>query len=215
MASDIGEIITKFWEKYDMPGWALPDCVADHDVSIRFPNLGGYDSYPVIWMLLEMLDGQGGNFLEIGALEGTLTTILAEWARKQDKSVIVIDPYDGNQQGTEEKFKAFKRRMRKYLDVVHLYRVSSLSDEGKRFIAMSDPVFAWVDGLHTYEAVKSDIETVKACNQNDPCIIGVHDIRGQYRFCDDMMRALQEASDSVWHVSAGPDNCPFGFLWRD
>lgn len=216
MRGSIGEAVKAFYEKYNDPDryFQNPPIIDGYGASERFPyGTQGWDSYCTIDMLFPALDAIEGSIVEIGAHEGTLTTILANWAQQVDKKVYVCDPYNGEQQGTEEAFKTFRSRMRKFKDTVYLCRAKSQSKAGKIFIESSDPCFVWVDGLHQYAPVKEDIQTSKAAFKHEG-IIGVHDIRGIPE-APQMFRACQEEQDDQWTFYPGPDTAVFGFMVRE
>ena len=100
-----------------------------------------------------------GDILEIGAHIGRSTVILAALAKKYNRKVIVIDPWDGRQEGNESVYQTFKQNTKEFEDIIEINRLDSMSDEAKTIIKENKFAFCWIDGLHTVEACKSDIDS--------------------------------------------------------
>lgn len=101
-----------------------------------------------------------GDLIEIGCLNGSTTVVLAEIAKLYNRRVIAVDPWDiGIQQcetGTYEQFAYTIRDSAKMIDVI---KASSLEPSAIEQIKNRELCFAYVDGLHTYDACLSDIRT--------------------------------------------------------
>ena len=127
----------------------------------------------------------GGDLLEIGAYKGQTTVVLARLAQAWDRRVLVVDPWKpGAQNCRGHEYAEFLKRTERFgnIDVV---RLDSRSEEAKRRIGERKLCFALVDGLHRYEAAKSDIE---ACSH--AFLIAVDDTN----WSDGVQRAYEEAS---------------------
>lgn len=103
-----------------------------------------------------------GDLLEIGAYEGQTTVILAQIAEDCGRRVLVVDPWKpGTQNCKGHEYDEFLKRTEPF-DNVDAMRLDSRSEEARKCIGKRKLCFALVDGLHTYEAARSDI---KACSQ--------------------------------------------------
>jgi predicted O-methyltransferase YrrM len=97
-----------------------------------------------------------GDILEIGALEGSTTVAFLEVAKKYKRKVYVIDPYNGNQEGNDQIFETFKKRTKGYDNLVFL-KEPSQSDMAISLMENSKFAYSFIDGLHNYYALISDI----------------------------------------------------------
>lgn len=102
-----------------------------------------------------------GDLVEIGCWEGFTTTALCEAAKRFGRKVIAIDPWtdERGRQGT------FMGKMKPQMDS-GLLEVHDKESQDSSVVAMlkSRPLcFVYVDGLHTYSAVKSDCAAVDHC----------------------------------------------------
>lgn len=99
----------------------------------------------------------GGNLVEIGAAEGKASVALAEVAKRHGKRLLVIDPYNGQQEGTEALFAQFKAAVAPYGDTVIHLRASSHEPSSVQQMVDTKPCFVFVDGLHYEWAAYHDI----------------------------------------------------------
>ena len=220
MAESFAETILKLYKK-DFPE-EVPECIQNRGISARF----GWEPHgPLHYVTFpdpamgHMLAFMGGDILEIGAHEGEFTVLLCEYAKVFDlslaaqKHVYVIDPWDGRQQGNEEVYQKFLNYMKPYHNWTAL-RAGSETAQAKEWIASMNLCFAWVDGLHEYNAAKADIATAKT-GFKGPGIIGMDDVRGPFHFNAGLMRASEESEDDQWKHVKSPDNFTHSFLVRE
>lgn len=102
-----------------------------------------------------------GDLVEIGALLGDTTVVLAPIARKYGRKVLVIDPYEtGSQDCGGEEYEFWLERTEPYRDVIEHWRLPSQNPEAVRQLKNRKIAFAFVDGLHSYEGALSDLHAV-------------------------------------------------------
>ncbi len=131
-----------------------------------------------------------GDLIEIGCFTGDTTRYLCHLARHYNRRVIAVDPWEaGTQNCIGEEFEAFLKNIEEFKDIVDIIRASSLDPQAIQQIKQRNLCFAFVDGLHTYQACLSDIKTVSHCNG----IIAVDDTR----WSDDIKKAFFEAGQSL------------------
>lgn len=99
-----------------------------------------------------------GDLVEIGAWRGWTTTFLAAAAHRFGRKVIVIDPWP-----EEDDYNQFLESVHHYRSVIDVYRTVSQEPLVVDLLKSRNLCFVFVDGMHTYEAVKSDLETVRHC----------------------------------------------------
>ncbi len=141
----------------------------------------------------------GAKFLEIGCYLGRSTIYLAELIKESGKEIKihVIDTFigEGNTVDEEIFIDKFKENIRKcgVEDVIEIHH--GTSDEMVTEFEDGFFDFIYVDGLHTYDGVKSDINNYLPKIKNDKIFAG-HDY--QYD-------PVRSAVDDV----LGPDNLNF------
>ena len=118
------------------------------------------------------LNNTEGDILEIGAHIGLTTKIFCELARKYNRKVMVIDPWNGQQEGNQSVYVEFMKNTKGYDDVLTVHRQSSLLPESREIIQNNKFAMCFVDGLHTKDACRYDIES--CINQKG--IIAVDDL---------------------------------------
>lgn len=104
-----------------------------------------------------------GDLVEIGCLYGGTTVLIAAVAREYNRRVIAVDPWLELPFYADNPYGIFCRTMEPYKDIVDIVKMSSLTEEAIAYVKTRPLCFAYVDGLHTYEAVSSDIRTTAHC----------------------------------------------------
>lgn len=128
------------------------------DSTVCYGRLIEYSQRLTLGIAAEIaIENSGGNILEIGCAEGWATCMFAEIAKKYGVKVYCIDPYNGEQEGTEKLYFEFQKTIARYPNqIIHL-REPSQSKEAKEFLDGKHISFAFVDGLHTKQAAIHDI----------------------------------------------------------
>jgi len=126
-----------------------------------------------------------GDFIEIGALHGETTVKLAEIAKKYNRKVIVIDPwseateaFDGVNYIQGDEYDIWRENTKEYSAIIEVYRTSSHDPKLPEILKEKELCFAWVDGSHTTQALRNDLNLVK-----HSAVIGVDDI-SYWLWCD-------------------------------
>ncbi|MGD1808728.1 class I SAM-dependent methyltransferase [Dapis sp. BLCC M126] len=105
-----------------------------------------------------------GDLIEIGCFIGETTKLLAEVAQKYNRRLMAVDPWElGTQNCRGGEYEAFLKNIEPYKANVDIVRLSSLDQKAISLIKNRELCFAFVDGLHTYDACLSDIKTVDHC----------------------------------------------------
>jgi predicted O-methyltransferase YrrM len=105
-----------------------------------------------------MARDQAGDLLEIGCLNGSTTVRLAQVARLHGRRVIAVDPWEpGTQNCTGAEYGQFLTAIAPYADIVDVVRKDSRDPDAIAYIKARPLCFAFVDGLHEYQACLSDI----------------------------------------------------------
>lgn len=105
-----------------------------------------------------------GVLVEIGCFRGQTTIELLKIAKQYNRHVIAVDPW---QAGTQDcyggEYEEFLETVRDYYDYLEIIRLSSMIPAAIAKLKATPICFAFIDGLHTYEAAASDIEAVRHC----------------------------------------------------
>ena len=151
------------------------------------------------------IKGWGGDLIEIGCFHGETTRKLAEVAKKYDRRIIALDPWEpGTQNCDGGEYETFLKNIEPYKDVVDIIRLSSLDEKAIAMVKNREFCFAFVDGLHTYDACLKDIETVAHCQG----IIGVDDLL----WSADVERAFQKGAEVIGRSKLYLPVCREGYL---
>ena len=102
-----------------------------------------------------------GDLVEIGCYTGGMTVRLAKIARRYGRQVLAIDPWKvGTQDCQGGEYEEFLTNIEPYQDIVRVIRQSSQTKSAQKIMKSYDLCFAFVDGLHRYEAALPDILSV-------------------------------------------------------
>lgn len=119
-----------------------------------------------------------GDIAEIGVLHGDTHKLLAEVAQKHGRRTIAVDPFAAanpryHREGYgKDYYRYFLDNTKEWADIIDVVKMSSMDPETIAYLRERPLCFAYVDGLHTYEACYSDILAVGHCAG----IIAVDDI---------------------------------------
>jgi len=149
------------------------------------------------------LQNYDGDILEIGCHIGLTTIILCELAKKYNRKVIILDPWNGQQQGNDEVYQVFLHNTSNYKDILQINRLSSFSAEGKEVIKNNKFAFCWVDGLHTRDACSQDIDS---CSGNK-AIIAVDDLK----WLPELKNLFFEKSQQYGFITFYNESCREGY----
>lgn len=130
--------------------------------------------------------------VEIGALKGKSTCFIAEGIGSKGCQFFTIDPwdYDPEREGKVNIFESFLENTRFYADKIKPLRGFSY-DVVKSWPKTRRIDFLWIDGDHSYEGVKKDIEDwLPLVKENG--YIAFHD----YRDAPGVKKAVDELSES-------------------
>lgn len=106
-------------------------------------------------------EGLPGDLVEIGCLRGLTTVQLAGVAQQFHRRVIAIDPWEPGTQNCEGgEYEEFCAAIAPYGDWVETLRMRSDDPRVSAYLAPRPLLFAFVDGLHTYEVCTSDLRMV-------------------------------------------------------
>lgn len=144
-----------------------------------------------------------GDILEIGCHVGLSTKIFAKLAKKYNRKVIVVDPWNGQQEGNQTVYEAFMHNTSEYHDLIEVNRVSSFSEEGKKVIMNNKFAFCWIDGLHTYDACKKDIDSCSG----QTGILAVDDLR----WLPELLSLFWDKKEEYNFESYYNENCREGY----
>lgn len=121
-----------------------------------------------------VLDNYKGNIIEIGAGTGETTKVMLEKAKKFDRNVLVIDPWETleNQPAGygQYAYRDFVDRTKEYTNLI-VCKMPSYFKEAEKYLVNNGPyAFAFVDGLQLKENVLSDLFLMSAYNVEVICV---------------------------------------------
>lgn len=146
-----------------------------------------------------------GDFVEIGAWIGGTTRLLAAVAREFGRRLMVVDPWQvGTQNCDGDEYERFLENTKPFRDVIDIVRLSSLDPVAIAAMQARLLAFAYVDGLHEYDAAKSDILAV----QHTRGIIAVDDVH----WSQGARRAMRECAAQLGRVPVEHSFCREGYL---
>lgn len=142
----------------------------------NFYNMrGGEQTDGLLSMINDLGDTQDKTMVEIGSYMGDSTIIFAQ----KFKKVITIDPFINNYDDVEYStefaaltlvYEKFLENISNYNNIIHIRKKS----DDAIFDIIDKVDFVYIDGHHTYEQVKKDIQNYRKLI-NDNGIIGGHD----------------------------------------
>jgi predicted O-methyltransferase YrrM len=153
-------------------------------------------------LIKELGDNSAKTMIEIGSFVGESTVLFAQ----SFKEVIAVDPfmegYD-DLDPTSYLFE-FKNVYQTYLDRTgdhqNIKTIVSTSDDAVEKLQGSKYDFIYIDGLHTYEGVKTDIQNYLPLVK-DGGVIGGHDYTNEHEHLVGVYKAVNEmfgAPDKVF-----------------
>ena len=102
-----------------------------------------------------------GDIVEIGVNRGFTTKLLAPIAQRHGRRVIAIDPWiAGTQNCQGHEYDEFLKITEPWRDTVEIWKMSSFAPEAFARMDRRSLAFAFVDGLHTFDACMSDFRLV-------------------------------------------------------
>jgi predicted O-methyltransferase YrrM len=131
-------------------------------------------------LIKELGDNSDKTMIEIGSFVGESTVLFAQSFKK----VIAIDPFEADydpQDPTSYLFE-FDNVYQTYLDRITVYSnietIVDTSDDAVKELVGKEFDFVYIDGLHTYEGVKTDITNYLPLVKKGG-VIGGHDYTNQ------------------------------------
>lgn len=101
-----------------------------------------------------------GDLVEIGCLNGSTTVRLCQVAREHGRRVIAVDPWEIGTQNCEGlEYDRFMAATEPYRDIVDVLRKDSRDPSVAKYLKDRELAFAFVDGLHSYQACLTDIHS--------------------------------------------------------
>lgn len=150
-----------------------------------------------------------GDLAEIGLLYGDTTVILARIAKKYNKRVIGIDPFNIKGRGYENNYyKRFLENTRPWRDLIDVIKLSSMDPKARKTLMARPLCFAYIDGWHSYEVCYSDILTVGHCKG----IIAVDDVRIQGKPDKYLYDALLDGATALSRTALDNELAREGYL---
>lgn len=157
-----------------------------------------------VTMLFSLLKRTAGDFLEIGTFHGIIATMIArKFPQKQINCVDLFKKAYGTEAGDE---KIWYKNVKKYkLKNIRLYKGDSRKIVPK---LRNKYGFIFVDGNHSYPAVKEDL---KNCwrKLNEDGVLAFHD----YKLTDQATKAIEEFRKEKKLKIFGPIGS-FGFIYK-
>lgn len=174
-----------------------------------YKAVSGWDPYrtertrSILSIVLEYIEG---DVLEIGAHQGRTTKIFCEVGLKYNRHVFVVDPWDGRQQGSQAAFDTFNVATTACKNLM-VQRKGSEDPIVLENFQKDDVKFAFIliDGMHSYEAVKNDLEKYKGLLELHG-IICIDDWHGPYGFSKAIRRAAVDHLDTNYQEFKTPDS---------
>lgn len=136
-----------------------------------------------------------GIILEVGSYLGSSACFLALGAKKLGQRIYCIDTWhnEGMTEGQRDTFSEFRKNTEKFNNIIPLRGKSK--DIGKNFNEKIDLLF--IDGEHSYEAVKTDLNVWLPHTKNGTILI-MHDYgwaEGVIRSVDEIVKPIEIKKD--------------------
>lgn len=144
-----------------------------------------------------------GDLIEIGCYSGVTTLALATIAQSAGRRVIALDPWAED----SHIYDVFLQYIQEYRDIIDVIRLSSQDHKAIARIRKRGLTFAFIDGLHTYNAALTDIVTVGHCAG----VIAVDDV--SYK-CEpeDLRPAFLDGARAIGRAVYWHPKCREGYL---
>lgn len=137
-----------------------------------------------------------GNVVEIGARKGETTKYFLNIAKKYDRKVLVIDPWNGEQQGNENIYQEFLKNTKEYNNLI-IKRIKS--EESEDILENFDYSYCFIDGLHTYGSTKNNLNIVyKTINENGIVCLDDTKMKGVIQARDEVMQ--ENKFELIYHI---------------
>ncbi len=102
-----------------------------------------------------------GDIVEVGVNRGFTTMLLAPIAQRHGRKIIAIDPWIAGTQNCQGfELDEFLKNTAPWRDSVEIWKMSSFAPEAFARMGRRPLAFAFVDGLHTFDACMSDFRLV-------------------------------------------------------
>lgn len=153
-----------------------------------------------------VLEHVKGDILEIGAHQGGTTVVFCEESLKYDRHVFVVDPWDGRQQGNQRALNVFNGATEAHKNLT-VQRMGSENPAVLKGFQRDNTKFAFIliDGLHSYDAVKNDLERYKDLLEPHG-ILCLDDWHGPYGFSPEIRKAAKDHLDANYQELKTPDS---------
>jgi hypothetical protein len=160
-----------------------------------------------IWYVAEQCaKSLSGDLVEIGAYHGETTVGLCQIAKRYGKRVIVVDPYEIGTQNIEtgNEYQTFLNNTSEFRELIDHYKLSSLDPQAIQALKNRELCFAFVDGLHIYNAAINDLKTVS----HTKGVIALDDIT----WCSEVDKAGREFESKTWKALRVDENREMFFI---
>lgn len=148
-----------------------------------------------------------GYLVEIGCYTGGMTIRLAKIAKRYGRRVIAVDPWEpGTQDCKGGEYEEFLKNIEPYQDVVDVIRLPSQHEQAQAVMKERTLCFAYVDGLHTYEAALPDILSTAHAG-----VIAVDDVLWNAEVRSAFIEGAQKTGKTPVHMVL----CREGYLFSD
>jgi len=183
------------------------------DARTHGQNYGAGQNYPRVEAVARYcVEHWEGDLVEIGCLYGSATLLFAQIAHEYGRRVIAVDPWLELPFYGPDPYGVFCRTMGSYKDTTtDIVKMSSLTEEAITYVKNRPLCFAYIDGLHTYEAVSSDIRTIAHCAG----IVSVDDLiesPGAPSYNEHIRRAFNEGAELLHRTPMPHYLCREGYL---